>query len=227
MEADKYYENLRFQMVREQIEWRGIHSQRLLIAMRSVARHLFVPEDDRERAYYDGPLAIGEGQTISQPYIVAVMTDLLELSGTEKVLEIGTGSGYQAAILGLLAAEVHSVERSVRLGDSARLLLQKLGHDNVHVHISDGSMGLEEYAPYQGILVTAAAPTIPPNLLEQLAPGGRLVIPVGGKDGQDLQRWRKIDQRIEQESIFPVAFVPLRGQAGWSEEDWTRRADYY
>lgn len=224
MDLELVFANEREQMVRQQIERRGIRDPRLLEAFRSVPRHRFVPEEDQDRAYSDGPLSIGEGQTISQPYIVAIMTDLLELSGDEQVLEVGTGSGYQAAILAKLARLVHSVERVPRLARHAAALLVELGLTNVQVHVGDGSLGWPECAPYQGIVVTAAAPTVPRALLEQLADGGRLVLPVGGRDGQDLQRWQRVGERFECESIFPVAFVPLRGTAGWSDEDWYRRS---
>lgn len=227
MSEETTYTEQRLLMVHHQIEWRGVRNTRVVEAMRSVPRHLFVPPEERDRAYDDGPLAIAEGQTISQPYIVAVMTDLLELKGNECVLEIGTGSGYQAAILSQLAREVHTIERFPRLAHEAQALLRDLGYNNVHVHVGDGTLGLVEHAPYRGILVTAAAPTIPQALLDQLDVGGILVIPVGGREGQDLQRWERVGDRLEQESIFPVAFVPLRGKNGWSEEDWERRPDQF
>lgn len=214
------FERERIRMVDEQLRRRGIHEPRLLQAMLKVPRHRFVPPEHRHLAYVDGPLPIGAGQTISQPYIVALMTQLLRLEGEEKVLEVGTGSGYQAAILGELAREVHTIERHAELAERARSLLQELGYANVQVHIGDGSLGLAEYAPYQAILVTAAAPKAPPALLEQLADGGRLVIPVGGQWGQMLERWTRRGARYEQEEFVPVAFVPLRGEAGWKEDRW-------
>lgn len=214
------FERERIRMVDEQLRRRGIHEPRLLQAMLKVPRHRFVPPEHRHLAYVDGPLPIGAGQTISQPYIVALMTQLLLLEGEEKVLEVGTGSGYQAAILGELAREVHTIERHAELAERARSLLQELGYTNVQVHIGDGSLGLAEYAPYQAILVTAAAPKAPPALLEQLADGGRLVIPVGGQWGQMLERWTRRGAHYEQEEFVPVAFVPLRGEAGWKEDRW-------
>jgi protein-L-isoaspartate(D-aspartate) O-methyltransferase len=188
--------------------------------MRQVPRHLFVPPDVRHLAYHDGPLPIGDGQTISQPYIVALMTSLLALKGDENVLEIGTGSGYQAAILSRLAKTVHTVERHINLAVRASQTLQELGYTNVFVHHGDGTLGWPEAAPYDAILVTAAAPTAPPPLLEQLADGGYLVLPVGNRFSQDLQRWQRTGQHYQTESFLPVAFVPLLGKYGWKEELW-------
>ncbi|HCE16798.1 MAG TPA: protein-L-isoaspartate O-methyltransferase [Anaerolinea thermolimosa] len=213
-------------MVREQIERRGIRDKRVLEALRNVPRHLFVPPEERRYAYHDGPLPIGEGQTISQPYIVAVMTELLELQGDENVLEIGTGSGYQAAVLGRLARTVHTVERYARLAQRAEEILRSQGINNVFVHVGDGSLGWPAHAPYHAIVVTAAAPVVPPALLDQLLPGGRLVIPVGGPEGQMLERWVRKADHLEREVLFAVAFVPLRGAAGWSEGEWSRRGDF-
>ena len=207
-------------MVREQIERRGLTDALLLQAFRQIPRHRFVPQEERQRAYRDGPLPIGGGQTISQPYIVALMTSLLHLDGGQRVLEIGTGSGYQAAILGQLAKSVHTVERLPELAERAAALLKELGSGNVFVHVGDGSLGWREAAPYQAILVTAAAPRVPDALLEQLAPGGRLVLPVGGRSGQDLQVWECTPDGMQIENNIPVAFVPLRGKEGWPEEDW-------
>jgi protein-L-isoaspartate(D-aspartate) O-methyltransferase len=207
-------------MVREQIERRGLTDTRLLQAFRSVPRHHFVPLEERPRAYHDGPLPIGGGQTISQPYIVALMTSLLHLDGSQRVLEIGAGSGYQAAILGQLAESVHSVERLPELAERAAALLQALGSGNVFIHVGDGSLGWPQAAPYHAILVTAAAPRVPDPLLEQLAPGGRLVLPVGGRGGQELQVWERTPRGLQMENNIPVAFVPLRGKEGWPEEDW-------
>ena len=202
-------------MVEGQIARRGLHSQRLLDAFLEVPRHLFIPEDKRLFAYQDGPLPIGLGQTISQPYIVAYMTHQLRLEGAEKVLEIGTGSGYQAAILGLLAREVHSVERHQELAEKAQALLTELGYQNIPVHLGDGPKGLPEHAPYQAIMVTAAAPEVPKPLLDQLAEGGRLVIPIGGRFGQVLHLYQRQEGAIIQEDLTPVAFVPLIGEHGW------------
>ncbi len=204
-------------MVREDLAGRGIVDQRVLEAMRAIPRHLFVPPRYRPQAYADSPLPIGNNQTISQPYIVALMTQLLRLQGGERVLEVGTGSGYQAAVLATLAGEVHTVERHSRLAEIARQRLGRLEYKNVHVHIGDGSRGWPPAAPYDGILVTAAAPRVPAILLEQLATGGRLVIPVGGSKGQTLERWTRFEDHYQDEAIAPVAFVPLLGEFGWKE----------
>ena len=208
----------RERMVSEQIEQRGIHSPALLAAMRSVPRHLFIPADLRDNAYSDYPLPIGNSQTISQPYIVAYVTDLLELTGSEKVLEVGTGSGYQAAVLSLLAKEVHTIEFLPTLTARAAEILRDLGYSNVIVHQGDGSLGWPPEAPYDAILVTASAPKAPAPLLEQLRPEGRLVLPVGGRGTQWLERWQQENGRWQPEEFIPVAFVPLRGAHGW--RDW-------
>jgi protein-L-isoaspartate(D-aspartate) O-methyltransferase len=208
-------------MVREQIAGRGVRSPRLLEAMRRIPRHCFVPRHLWDQAYNDGPLPIGNGQTISQPYMVGVMTELLALHGDETVLEIGTGSGYQAAVLGALARSVHTIERHPALAEQARSVLGALGFENVAVHIGDGSMGWPPAAPYPCILVTAAAPQIVAPLLDQLAEGGRLVLPVGDSSGQVLERWRKNGGQVVREPLFRVAFVPLRGQLGWDENEWS------
>lgn len=207
-------------MVRDQIEQRGIRDARLLSAFRHVPRHAFVPPELHAEAYNDHPLPIGQGQTISQPYIVAAMTNLLALRGSERVLEIGTGSGYQAAILGEMAAEVYSIERHSDLADQAQKLLAELGYSNIHIRAGDGSNGWPEFAPYDAVIVTAAAPELPPAFPDQIAEGGQVIIPVGGPDGQTLQRWRKKDGKMFAQDIFPVAFVPLRGQFGWQPEQW-------
>jgi protein-L-isoaspartate(D-aspartate) O-methyltransferase len=220
MEDEAYYANLRNYMVNEQIISRGIHNVRVLKALRSVPRHVFVPEEYANIAYSDGPLPIGHGQTISQPYIVALMTELLELEGEENVLEVGTGSGYQAALLSMLARQVHTIERHEVLAEKAEQVLMKLGLTNVLVHVGDGSLGLPRYAPFEAIMVTAAAPRVPQPLFDQLTDGGRLVIPEGGAGGQMLDRWRKQGTEYKQEHIAPVAFVPLRGQHGWKEDNW-------
>ncbi len=218
--ADDTFLTDRQRMVREQIASRGILDARLLEALRTVPRHCFIPPDYRYLAYTDGPLPIGEGQTISQPYIVALMTELLALQGDETVLEVGTGSGYQAAILAHLAHQVHTIERHANLAERARRALADLQLDNVQVHIGDGSQGLPEYAPYQAIMVTAAAPQVPQPLLDQLDEDGRLVLPVGSLGAQILERWQRHGAEYKRESIAPVAFVPLRGQHGWKEEKW-------
>jgi protein-L-isoaspartate(D-aspartate) O-methyltransferase len=223
LNEDAWYTQARQRMVAEQIEGRGLRgesSQRLLAAMRSVPRHCFVPENQRRAAYQDGPLPIGQGQTISQPYIVALMTHLLDLNGGERVLEIGTGSGYQAAILSVLAAEVHTLERHARLALRAAETLAQLGYANVAVHTADGSLGWQPAAPYAAILVTAAAPEVSRVLLDQLAEGGRLILPVGNYQGQELQRWTRRGAAFAAENIIRVSFVPLRGAAGWNERDW-------
>ena len=215
------YTQERERMIREQIVGRGVRDPRLLSALRSVPRHFFVPIEYRSRAYADGPLPIGEGQTISQPYIVALMSEQLALTGDEIVLEIGTGSGYQAAVLGHLARLVHTIERHVVLAKQARSLLEALNLTNVHVHTGDGSKGLPEYAPFDAILVTAAAPSVPRPLLDQMADGGRLILPVGRLEGQVLELWHRHGDRYKSEDILPVAFVPLRGEYGWQDDYWS------
>lgn len=211
------FEEQRDRMVNEHLLGRDIRDPRVLEAMRSVPRHLFIAPEYAVHAYADSPLPIGNEQTISQPYIVALMTQLLNLQGSEKVLEIGTGSGYQAAILGFLAGEVHSVERIPPLARQAEATLRQIGMKNVSVHIGDGTRGWAECAPYDRIVVTAAAPRVPIALLEQLVDGGLLVIPVGGRGNQTLQRLRRRGQDYESEIIVPVAFVPLKGDFGWEE----------
>ena len=221
-----YYETARRLMVSEQIERRGIKNPRLLDTLRKVPRHLFVSAELEKKAYDDDPLPIGAGQTISQPFIVALMTSLLSLEGNENILEIGTGSGYQAAILANLAKTVHTIERHAELAEHAKSVLFALGLDNVFVHLGDGSLGWPEAAPYQAIIVTAAAPSPPAPLLEQLAPeNGRMVIPVGSFPEQDLQVWQMENGRLNNDSILPVAFVPMRGMYGWKEEEWKNRSD--
>lgn len=217
MEEQLSFETEREQMVENQLVRRGICSPRVLDAMRSVPRHAFVPLEYHFAAYADGPLPIGNGQTISQPYIVALMSELLELTGAERVLEIGTGSGYQAAVLGELANEVHTVERFPNLARSAQSTLKKLGYENVFVHVGDGSKGWTEFSPYAGILVTAAAPVVPQSLLAQLQDRGFLIIPVGSRGNQYLERWQRKGQTHECETILSVAFVPLIGEEGWRE----------
>lgn len=213
-------ENERWRMVREQLMDRDIRDQRVLEAMGAVPRELFTPPEYRSMAYADGPLPIGEGQTISQPYIVAFMTELLKLTGDENILEVGTGSGYQAAVLAYLARKVHSVERHEPLAEQAAQVLRRLGLLNVSIHIGDGSLGWPPDSPYQGIVVTAAAPHAPQPLLDQLADGGRLVVPVGSASGQYLEVWQREGSDYSHEALAPVAFVPLRGQYGWPEDSW-------
>lgn len=220
MQDELRYLNDRQRMVDEQIAARGLREARLLEAMRSVPRHAFVPPEHRHLAYADGPLPIGSGQTISQPYIVALMTHLLSLTGEEKVLEIGTGSGYQAAVLARLARQVYTIERHVELARRAAATLESLNFLNVSVHNGDGSLGLPEFAPYQAIVVTAAAPRLPQPLQDQLDDGGRIVIPVGGQLGQYLECWRREGSEFTRDVLVPVAFVPLRGVQGWEEKEW-------
>jgi protein-L-isoaspartate(D-aspartate) O-methyltransferase len=220
MEDEAYYSNLRNSMVDEQIIARGIQDERLLDALRSVPRHLFLPQEYSHVAYTDGPLPIGHSQTISQPYIVALMTELLELEGHENVLEVGTGSGYQAALLAFLAQQVHTIERHEALAEKAEGVLRRLGITNVAVHVGDGSLGLPKYAPFQAIMITAAAPRVPQPLFDQLSDGGKLVLPEGAAGGQMLDRWRRKGDDYKREHITPVAFVPLRGQYGWKENNW-------
>ncbi len=208
------FETLRKQMVEKQIRARGLTAPQLLAAFESVPRHCFVPDEDRSAAYGDNPMPIGFGQTISQPYVVALMTDLLQLRGDEIVLEVGTGSGYQAAILSRLAKEVHTIEFIPQLAERARKLLQD--YPNVFCHVGDGSLGWPDAAPYDGIIVTAAAPKAPQTLLDQLKDGGRLVIPVGMTQFQFLEVWTRREAEFEYERNVNVAFVPLRGQGGWN-----------
>ena len=212
------YRRARERMVRQQIAARGIRAERVLDAMRSVPRHLFVPLESRHSAYMDGPLSIGQGQTISQPYIVALMTEALELRGHEGVLEIGTGSGYQAAILSQLASHVYTVERIPELASRAQDLFRQLGYDNISMHVGDGTLGWLEHALYEAIIVTAAAPEIPRPLTDQLAEGGRLVAPIGGSWSQSLVRVRKQRGHLRRQELTSVAFVPLIGQHGWPEK---------
>jgi protein-L-isoaspartate(D-aspartate) O-methyltransferase len=209
------FAELRRTMVGEQIRERGVSSPRVLEALLVVPRHKFVPEEAVGAAYADQPLPIGEGQTISQPYMVAVMTEALELTGSERVLEVGTGSGYQAAVLSRLAREVYTVESHASLAVAARRRLARLDYGNVHVHAGDGTLGLPDAAPFDGIVVTAAAPKIPPPLLEQLAEGGRLVIPVGQADHQELLQVRKIGGETISRVLHYCRFVPLMGRYGW------------
>ena len=205
-------------MVTNQIVQRGVRDQRVLEAMRQVPRHLFLPEDLRGYAYVDSPLRIGCNQTMSQPYIVALMTELLDVSPEDKVLDVGTGSGYQVAILSLLAREVHTIERIPALAEAAAETLAELGYDNVRVHIGDGTEGYVEEAPYDRILVAAGAPEVTPALKAQLAEGGRLVIPVGNRTLQQLEIWDLEGGEFKQSSSIPVIFVPLIGEGGWKSE---------
>ncbi len=209
------YDKLREMMVTTQLIARGIKDPLVLDAMNKVPRHLFMPEALRERAYEDVALPIGQGQTISQPYMVAVMTELLELSGDEKVLEIGTGSGYQAALLSELAREVFTIERVPVLADESRTRLAGLGYNNVTVLAGDGSKGLEDQAPFNRIIITAAAPELPEIIVKQLAEDGIIVAPVGERFSQVLIKGRKKKGALAEEFHTACIFVPLIGEYGW------------
>ncbi|MEE8596479.1 protein-L-isoaspartate(D-aspartate) O-methyltransferase [candidate division WOR-3 bacterium] len=205
----------RERMVKEQIVARGIKDNRVIEAIKKVPRHLFVDKTYYHQAYNDYPLPIGQDQTISQPYMVAAMTEILELKGSEKVLEVGTGSGYQTAILALLCSKVYSIERISDLTRKARLKLDKLGFRNINLVVGDGSLGWPDYAPYTGIMVTAGAPEIPNTLINQLDENGRLVIPVGDEYSQILNLVKKHKGRIYRKEFFGCTFVPLVGKIGW------------
>jgi protein-L-isoaspartate(D-aspartate) O-methyltransferase len=204
----------RKRMVDRQLRRRGIRDARILAAFEEIPRHLFMPENMRPSAYEDRALQIGFGQTISQPYIVAYMIDLLDLSGSERVLEVGTGSGYQAAILSRLAREVHTIELIPDLAESAAQALAEIGAENVFVHVGDGSQGWPEAAPYDAIIVAAAGPRVPYSLLEQLADHGRMILPIGESGFQKLELWQREGESFVQEILIPVAFVPLHGEEG-------------
>lgn len=209
------FEEQRAWMVQTQLQHWGVRDRRVLAVMGALPRERFVPAAERSSAYYDGALPIGEEQTISQPFVVAHMTELLALQGDETVLEVGTGSGYQTAVLARLAAQVFTVERIASLSQRAGRILAELQIDNVHFHVGDGSLGWPEHAPYDAILVTCAAPQLPAPLLEQLADGGRMVTPVGPRGYQDLVRVVRQGDAFDEERLSPVAFVPLIGQYGW------------
>jgi protein-L-isoaspartate(D-aspartate) O-methyltransferase len=204
-------------MVEQQIASRGVGSKLVLDAMRRVPRELFVPEHLRDLAYADGPLSIGEGQTISQPYIVALMVEALCLYGGEKVLEIGTGSGYAAAVLAEIAGQVYTIERIDQLAQKAKIVLEEAGYDNVQVIQGDGTLGWPQQAPYDAIVVTAGGPEVPESLKNQLKEGGRLVIPVGtDMYSQELLRVTRVsDSEFRSENLEYVRFVPLIGEEGW------------
>ena len=199
-------------MVREQLEARGIRDPRVLAAMRSVPRHEFVPAVHRDAAYQDRPLPIGHGQTISQPYVVAAMTQSLALDGDEKVLEVGTGSGYQAAVLAEIAEQVFSIEIVEALAVSAREALERGGYQNVRVRVGDGYQGWPEQAPFDAIIVTAAPDHVPQPLVDQIAVGGRMVLPVG-RDIQELLLIKRTPEGVDRERLLGVRFVPMRGEA--------------
>jgi protein-L-isoaspartate(D-aspartate) O-methyltransferase len=204
------FKTMRERMVETQIKARGVKEPRVLAAMLKVERHLFVPKDLQQTAYSDQPLPIGEGQTISQPYIVALMTELLELKGNEKVLEVGTGSGYQAAILAELAREVYTIEIVEKLANSSEKLLLQLGYKNIQVKAGDGYLGWPEAGPFDAIIVTCAPDHIPKPLIDQLKEGGRMVIPVG-EYTQELKKIVKRAGKLETTNAIPVIFVPMTG----------------
>jgi len=207
----------RGRMVERQLRRRGVSDERVLAAMGKVPRELFVPPSARELAYEDGALPIGYGQTISQPYIVGVICSLLSLGGSESVLDVGTGSGYQAAVLAELAAEVTTIERMPELVEKAQDALAEAGYDDVDVRLGDGSLGVPEKAPFDGIAVAAAAPTVPEHLYGQLAEGGRLVLPKGARWGQDLVLVVKTGEGPVERRSVPCRFVPLLGEEGFGD----------
>lgn len=210
------YGAARQKMVDQQLLNRGIRDHGVLSALLKVPRHMFVPEAFRSQAYADGALPIAEGQTLSQPYMVAVMTEALALFGDERVLEVGTGSGYQTAVLAELAAEVYTIERYPLLEEESRLLLEELGYGNIRFRAGDGTLGWPEAAPFHAILVTAGAPAVPEQLREQLDPeGGRLVIPIGDRLEQELYLYTRADGELHREWITTCRFVPLVGEEGW------------
>jgi len=213
----KDFEKLRQKMVKEQLIGRGIEDEAVIEAFKKVAREKFMLEKNKEYAYHDGAQSIDAGQTISQPYIVAFMLQALKLKEDERVLEIGTGSGYAAALLAEIVKEVYTIERIEKLAIKARKVLKELNYENVEVKIGDGSVGWEEKAPYDAILVSAAAPYVPENLIEQLAKKGRLIIPVGKRKGvQQLKRiTKRYNGKIKEESLEYVRFVPLLGEDSW------------
>ena len=208
------FETLRRRLV-DEIAGQGIHDERVLEVFRRMPRHLFVPEDAVDLAYENHPLAIGQGQTISQPYMVACMTQALGLKGGEKVLEIGSGSGYQTAVLKALNADVYTMERLPELSDRARATVERAGFEGVHYRVGDGSLGWPEQAPFDRVIVTAGAPTMPVSLVEQLREGGSMVIPVGGESEQELLLVRRDRGRVTREKICSCIFVKLLGEEGW------------
>jgi protein-L-isoaspartate(D-aspartate) O-methyltransferase len=211
------YGHARHEMVETQIRKRHVTDGRVLECLERVPRHEFIPAEFRDRAYEDAPLPIGEGQTISQPYIVAAMTAALRLQGNERVLEIGTGFGYQAAVLACLAREVFTMEFRAELATEAAERLARLGYTNAHVHCGDGTLGLPDFAPYDAILVAAAAPSVPVPLLAQLAESGRMIVPVGGVENQDLRLIQRSHGSFLTTMLEPCRFVPLVGAHGWKE----------
>jgi protein-L-isoaspartate(D-aspartate) O-methyltransferase len=215
---DENYREAREKMVDTQLIPRGIRDPGVLNAMRKIPRHLFVEGPLGAEAYADHPLPIGQGQTISQPYIVALMTEALELTGSEKTLELGTGSGYQAAILAELSARVYTIERVKPLLDKAKEVLDRLGYGNIEYKLYNGTIGWEEHQPYDAIMVTAGAPRIPDPLLQQLADHGRLIIPLGNRYSQELIRVTKKGDSLVEKSFGGCRFVSLVGEHGWKEE---------
>lgn len=211
------FEKERARMVEEQILGRGVKDEKVLSAMRTIPRHEFLPEAMRAMAYADNALPIGENQTMSQPYMVGLMTALLQLTGTERVLEIGTGSGYQAAVLSRVCEKVYTVERVKVLAEKARAVLDRLGCRNVAIKVYDGTYGWKEMAPFDAILVTAGSPDVPAPLVEQLKTGGRMIIPVGDRSGQRLLKVTKTADGSLTETSIPCVFVPLIGAHGWKE----------
>ncbi len=207
----------RSEMLEKQLRRRGVHDSSVLSAMAAVRREEFVPNEFRQRAYEDAPLPIGEGQTISQPYIVAVMTAALRLTGSARALEIGTGCGYQAAVLSHLARTVFTIESRSELAAAAAARLDRLGYKNVHVHCGDGTLGLPDLAPFDAILVAAAAPAVPAPLPSQLAEDGRLILPVGDTDNQELLYLERHGNSYETRTLEACRFVPLIGYHGWKE----------
>ncbi len=208
------FAKLRATMVKAQIERRGVKDEKVLNAMRKVERHKFVPEQYIENSYEDRPLPIGEGQTISQPYIVALMTEVLGLDSTKKVLEVGTGSGYQAAVLAEICDSVYTIEIVEALGKRSKKLLSELGYKNLKVKVGDGYKGWEEYSPFDGVIVTCAPSHVPQSLIDQMTEGGKMVIPVDVAYGQDLILLIKKDGKVERKSIIPVRFVPMTKEDG-------------
>jgi protein-L-isoaspartate(D-aspartate) O-methyltransferase len=211
------FANKRAQMARKQLRWRGITDRRVLEVMGELPREQFVPPECQSDAYEDRPLPIGCEQTISQPYVAALMTQALHLTGGEVVLEIGTGSGYQTAVLARLAQYVYSVEKYPELAFLARRILRELNIANVEIAVGDGSLGWAEHAPFDAIIVTAAAPLMPHPLIEQLKPEGRIAIPIGSQYDQELEFWERAGGTWRIRRLAPVRFVPLVGEAGWTK----------
>ncbi len=210
------FHGLRSAMVEQQLRARGIRDERVLAAMKKVPRHRFVPDSHLSSAYGDHPIPIAEGQTISQPYIVAAMLEALELGPADSALEVGTGSGYQAALLAELVKEVYSIERHERLAGQAREILQQFGYGNIHIRVGDGAEGWPEAAPFDAIVVAAAVPQVPAALIEQMSEGGAMILPVGTPVTQDLQLVRKLQGRATLTRLDACRFVPLIGRGGFS-----------